>query len=117
MEQAYEAENTGCTGTNRQYTMGFFRGNCFAIAKVLQPGMLTRIRASQLGSVAYLCKARDVIYWPTLDSEVKDFISNCNACHDHSRLLLGLLGIRKHYQTAQQLSVLFDIAKEILDTF
>ena len=45
--------------------------------------MLTRINASHLGAETCLRKARDVIYWPTMNSEVKDFISNCIACNDY----------------------------------
>ena len=45
--------------------------------------MLTRIHASHLGAEACLHKARDVIYWTTMNSEVKDFISNCITCNDY----------------------------------
>ena len=38
--------------------------------------MLTRIHVSYLGAETSLSKARDVMYWPTMNSEVKDFISD-----------------------------------------
>ena len=60
-----------------------FRGNRVIIPKVLGPEMLTRIHTSHLGAETRLSKARDVIYWPTMNSEVKDFISNCFACNDY----------------------------------
>ena len=55
------------------------RGNCVIIPKVLRPHMVTRIHASHLGAETCLRKARDAIYWPKINSEVKDFISNCTA--------------------------------------
>ena len=58
-----------------------FRENHVIIPKVLAPEMLTRIHASHLGVQTCLRKARDVIYWPTMNSEVKDFIRNFTACN------------------------------------
>ena len=60
-----------------------FRGNRVIIPKVLQPEMLTRIHTSHLGVKTCLHKARDVIYWPTMISEIKDFINNCTACNGY----------------------------------
>ena len=60
-----------------------FRGNRVVVSKVLQSEMLTRIHASYLGAETYLRKAKDVIYWPKMTSEVKDFIRNCTACNDY----------------------------------
>ena len=60
-----------------------FRGKHVIIPNVLQPEMLTRIHASHLGAEACFCKVRDVISWPTMKPEVKDFVSNCIACNDY----------------------------------
>ena len=60
-----------------------FRGNRVIIPRVLQPEMLKRIHASHFGAEAWLCKARDVIYWQTMNSEGKHFISNCTTCNDY----------------------------------
>ena len=45
--------------------------------------MQTRIHASHLGAETCLHKARDAIYWPKMNSEVKDFISNCTVCNGY----------------------------------
>ena len=60
-----------------------FRGNHVIISKALQPEILIRIHASHLRAEACLCKARDVIYWPTINSEEKYFICNCTTCNDY----------------------------------
>ena len=36
-----------------------------------------------IGATTCLHKARDVMYWSTMNSEVKDFISNCTACNNY----------------------------------
>ena len=38
--------------------------------------MLIRIHVSHLGAETCLPKARDAIYWPTINFEGEDFISN-----------------------------------------
>ena len=60
-----------------------FRETRVIISIVLPPEILTRIYASHLGAETCLRKARDVIYWPAMNSEVKDFIRNCNACNGY----------------------------------
>ena len=62
-----------------------FRGNHVIIPKVLQPEMLAGIHTSHLGAETCLGKSRDVIYWTTMNSEVKDFIRNFTGCNDYLR--------------------------------
>ena len=45
--------------------------------------MLTRIHTSHLEAEICLRKTRDIRYWPIINSEVKDFISNCTSCNDY----------------------------------
>ena len=45
--------------------------------------MLTRIHASHLGVETCLRKARDVIYWPIMNSEVKNLIIDFTECDDY----------------------------------
>ena len=60
-----------------------FRGNRVIIRKALRPGMLRRTYSSHLVAETCLRKARYVIYWSTMNSEVKNFISNCSPCNDY----------------------------------
>ena len=57
-----------------------FSGNRAIIPKLLWPDMVTRINANHLGAETCLYKARNIIYWPTISSKIKDFISNRTAC-------------------------------------
>lgn len=57
-----------------------FSGNRVIIPKLLWPDMVTRINANHLGAETCLYKARNIIYWPTISSKIKDFISNRTAC-------------------------------------
>ena len=58
------------------------------ISKVLRPGMLT-ILVIHLWAEACLRKARDVIYWSTMNPEVKHFTSNCTVCNDYKEALIS----------------------------
>ena len=62
-----------------------FKGNRVIIPKVLQPEMLTGIHTSHLGAETCLRKYRDVIYWTTMNSDVKDFIRSRTGCNDYLR--------------------------------
>ena len=42
--------------------------------------MLQRIHASHLGIEGCLRRARECLYWPGMNSEVKDFIQQCEVC-------------------------------------
>lgn len=46
----------------------------------LRKDMLQRIQESRLGIEGCLCRARECLYWPCMDSEVKDFIEQCEVC-------------------------------------
>lgn len=50
------------------------------IPKALRPEMLRRTHSSHLGIEASLRKARDSLYWPLMNEEIKDFVSQCSTC-------------------------------------
>ena len=65
-----------------------FRGNCHHFKSILRPGMLT-ILVSHLWAEACLRKARDVIYWSSMNPKVKHFTSNCTVCNDYKEALIS----------------------------
>ena len=62
-----------------------YRSNSVVIPKQLRPEMLTRIHSSHLGIEACLRKARDSLYWPNMNDEIKDYISQCSTCSEMQR--------------------------------
>ena len=88
MKDPIVSEHTGHTETNWQFTMGLSSEETVLISKVLRPGMLT-ILVIHLWAEACLRKARDVIYWSTMNPEVKHFTSNCTACSDYKEALVS----------------------------
>jgi hypothetical protein len=60
-----------------------FRGNKVIIPKLLQQEMLTKIHISHLGPEANTRKAKDVMYWPGMSSQIKDHHSNCSLCNEY----------------------------------
>lgn len=59
-----------------------FEGDRAVIPQALsiRKDMLKRIHASHLGIEGCLRRARESIYWPQMNAEVKDFIEKCETC-------------------------------------
>ena len=45
--------------------------------------MLKQIHRSHIGIEGCLRRAREVLYWPLMNSEVKDFVSKCSICQSY----------------------------------
>ena len=61
-----------------------FKGHRVVIPKAMRPEMLLRIHASHLGIESCLRKARDIVYWPHMNFEIKEAISKCEACQAYA---------------------------------
>ncbi|XP_062614248.1 uncharacterized protein LOC134275989 [Saccostrea cucullata] len=62
-----------------------YRSSRVVIPKALRPEMLRRTHFSHLGIEACLRKARDSLYWPLMNEEIKDFVSKCSTCSTFQR--------------------------------
>ena len=57
-----------------------FRGDRVVVPDSMRQDMLRKIHRSHIGTEGCLRRARDVLYWPGMNSEAKDFISGCDIC-------------------------------------
>ena len=57
-----------------------FRGERVVIPKSMRKGMIERLHSSHLGENSCLKRARECLYWPNMNSEVKDYIKKCDVC-------------------------------------
>ena len=68
--------------------------------------------AGHLGTGSSLCKAREVIYWPRIMTELRDYFTRCDVClrhRDHQRkepLQPQLFGTRPLEKVAADLATL-----------
>uniref|UniRef100_A0A8C5Q7G7 Gypsy retrotransposon integrase-like protein 1 n=1 Tax=Leptobrachium leishanense TaxID=445787 RepID=A0A8C5Q7G7_9ANUR len=62
-----------------------YKGQRVIIPKSLRSEMLTRIHASHIGGEACYRQARDTLYWPNMQNEIKDFVSHCSACNEYAQ--------------------------------
>ncbi|RLJ22807.1 hypothetical protein DJ031_00235 [bacterium endosymbiont of Escarpia laminata] len=60
-----------------------FKGDRLVIPHVMRPGMVKLIHQGHTGIEGCLRRAREVIYWPGMNAEVKDHISKCDVCNAH----------------------------------
>ncbi len=59
-----------------------YRGQKVIIPRSLRAEMLNRIHSSHIGGDACYRQARDTLYWPGMQAEIKDFVSNCSTCNE-----------------------------------
>ena len=60
------------------------RGDRVVIPKTLRKEMIEDLHAAHRGIESSLRRARESIYWPNMNSEVKDYISRCEICLTYS---------------------------------
>ena len=48
----------------------------------MRPQMIARAHSSHLGPDAFVRRARDVLFWPSMADEIKDQVQNCEVCND-----------------------------------
>lgn len=46
--------------------------------------MLARVHSSHIGGEACYRQARDTLYWPGMQSEIKDYVSKCTICNEYA---------------------------------
>ena len=55
------------------------------IPKAMQPEMLKLIHCSHLGIEKCKRRARDIMYWPGMSSQIQDTVSACGTCNTYQR--------------------------------
>jgi transposase InsO family protein len=58
-----------------------YKGNRIIIPKKMRLGVMQRIHQSHIGIDNSLRRAREYVYWPRMNSELKDYISKCTICN------------------------------------
>ena len=59
-----------------------FKNHRVIIPKLMQEEVLSRINSSHLGIESCLRKAKDVVFWPGMSSQIKETVSKCQICAD-----------------------------------
>ena len=62
-----------------------FKGEKVIVPKTMQREMLEIIHSSHLGMEKCKCRARDVLYWPGMNSEIENTVSRCQICSTYRR--------------------------------
>ena len=58
-----------------------FKGSRTIMPAALRKELLQKIHEGHLDIKLYLQQAREVFYWPMMNAEIKDCISNCSICN------------------------------------
>ena len=67
------------------YSGIMFKGEKVIVPKSMQREMLAVIHSNHLGVEKCKRRARDVLYWPGMNSEIEDTVSKCQICSTYQR--------------------------------
>lgn len=62
-----------------------FKGHKVIVPHQLKSQMLEKIHESHLGIVKCKQRARDILFWPGMASQIEDKVSQCTICSQHQR--------------------------------
>ena len=62
-----------------------FKGDKIVIPSALQKEMKERIHIGYMGIERCKARARQLMYWPNINADVTDMVSNCSACLENRR--------------------------------
>lgn len=79
-----------------------FKNQRLIIPKALRTEVTSRIHSSHLGIEACLQKARDLVFWPSMNAEIKEAVTNCSICAEFQAKQPNCL----HFTTSNTLSLL-----------
>ena len=60
-----------------------FKGNRVTVPTALRSHMVKKVHSSHIGIEGCLRKARDVLFWPGMAAEIKDWIAKCDTCNTY----------------------------------
>lgn len=60
-----------------------FRGEQLVVPLSLRKDMLNQLHSSHIGTGGCVRRAREILYWPRMSAEIRDFVSRCTICQTH----------------------------------
>ena len=60
-----------------------YRGSRVIIPQSMRPSMLKKVHASHQGAEACIRRAKDVLFWPGMNGEITNMVSQCAACNEY----------------------------------
>ena len=61
-----------------------YRSDRVVIPKAMRPEMKQKVHAGHLGINSCIRRARDVVFWPGMNSEIRTYIESCGTCSTYS---------------------------------
>ena len=59
-----------------------YKGHRVVIPKEMRAEILGRIHSSHVGAESCLRKARDIVYWPHMNTDIKEEVRKCVVCNE-----------------------------------
>ena len=62
-----------------------FKGEKVILPQTIKSEMLEKIHETHLGTVKCKSRARQVLFWPGMSSQIQEPVAACRVCAEHSR--------------------------------
>ena len=60
-----------------------FKGERVIVPMVMTAQMLEKIHSSHVGAEGCVGRSREVVFWPGMTAEIRQYISSCDTCNDY----------------------------------
>ena len=60
-----------------------FRGEQLVVPLSLRKDMLNQLHSSHIGIGGCIRRAHEILYWPRMSAEIRDFVSRCTICQTY----------------------------------
>ena len=60
-----------------------FKGQLLVVPTVMRKQLIEEIHSTHIGIEACVRRARDILYWPRMATELKEYIAKCDVCLAH----------------------------------
>ena len=60
-----------------------FCGEQLVVSLSLRKDMLNQLHSSHIGTGGCVCRACEILYWPQMSAEIRDFVSRCTICQTY----------------------------------
>ena len=58
-----------------------FKGSRIIVPTMLRREMIQKVHEGHLGAESCLRRAKEVFFWPLMNAEIRDYVSNCSICN------------------------------------
>lgn len=88
-----------------------FFNNCVIVPKILRKEFINKLHSDHMGYAKTIAKAKQVVYWPYMSNDFKNYLSSCVPCNKYKRANIKEPIISHEFETCPFLKIGIDHAE------